>query len=287
MKPGIHTMTADAYHADPCSVPSLSASMAHLLLTTSPAHARQAHPKLNPEHERNEEAKFDVGTVAHALLLQGEDIAVIVDADDWRTNAAKEERDFARASGQIPLLAKHWEAVQAMVAAAREQLAEHDAAPALFNDGKPEQTLIWEEPCGITCRSRLDWLRDDHTTIDDLKTTARSANPEAYSRALFNVGGDVQAAFYLRGLKALTGADAEFRWVVVETAPPYALAVISPGPDVLALAEAKVEWAVQLWKQGIETDSWPGYPRQVCYAELPPWEETRWMEREAMEDVAA
>lgn len=283
MKPGIHTMSADAYHADPCERPSLSASMAHILCTSSPAHARQAHPKLNPTFERHDEEKFDVGTVAHALLLQGEDIAVVVDAPDWRTNAAKEERDVARAAGQIPLLAKHWEAVQAMVAAAREQLATHAAAPPLFTDGLPEQTLVWEEPNGITCRSRLDWLRDDHATIDDLKTTGRSANPDAYSRALFGVGGDVQAAFYLRGLKALTGADGEFRWVVVETSPPYALAVIAPGPDVLALAEEKVESAIERWRLCLETGDWPAYSRQVCFAELPPWEEMRWMEREARE----
>ena len=141
MKPGIYTMTAEDYHADKiASRPSLSASMAHLLCTSSPAHAWVAHPKLNPAFERHEEEKFDVGTVAHALLLQGEDVAVVVDAPDWRTNAAKEERDAARAAGQIPLLAKHWDAVRAMVAATRQQLDKIDTTPALFTDGKPEVT---------------------------------------------------------------------------------------------------------------------------------------------------
>lgn len=282
MKPGIHTMTADAYHADPCSIPSLSASMAHLLCTSSPAHAWCAHPKLNPAFERHEEEKFDVGTVAHALLLQGEDVAVIVDAPDWRTNAAKEERDAARAAGQIPLLAKHWDAVRQMVDAARGQLEKIDTAPALFTDGKPELTLVWEDD-GVMCRARIDWLHDDLSAIDDYKTTKASANPEMWSRTLFGIGADMQASFYLRGMMALTGGAAEFRYVVQETYPPYALSVVSLSPDVLALADAKVEWAIQLWKQSLASGEWPAYPTRVCFAELPPWEETRWLAREERE----
>lgn len=286
LKPGIHTMTAEAYHADPCSVPSLSASMAHLLCTSSPAHARVAHPKLNPTFERHEEEKFDVGTVAHALLLQGEDVAVIVDAPDWRTKAAKEERDAARAAGQIPLLGKHWDAVRAMVAATRQQLDKIEAAPALFTDGKPEQTLVWEED-GVMCRARIDWLHDDLSAIDDYKTTKASANPESWSRTLFGIGADMQVAFYLRGLAAVAGAAvagmADFRYVVQETYPPYALSVVSLSPDVLALADAKVEWAIQLWKQSLASGEWPAYPTRVCFAELPPWEEVRWLAREERE----
>ncbi|MCR4341997.1 MAG: PD-(D/E)XK nuclease-like domain-containing protein [Gemmatimonadaceae bacterium] len=287
LAPGIHVITADAYHRDDvCDQPSLSASLAHILCTSSPAHARIAHPRLNPDFERHEEEKFDTGTVAHALLLQGEDVAVIVDAPDWRTNAAKEERDAARAAGQIPLLAKHWDAVRAMVAATREQLDKIEVSPALFTDGKPEQTLIWEDD-GVMCRARIDWLHDDLSAIDDYKTSKASANPESWSRTLFGIGADMQVAFYLRGLAAVAGAAvagmADWRFVVQETYPPYALSVVSLSPDVLALADAKVEWAIQLWKQSLASGEWPAYPTRVCWAELPPWEEARWMEREARE----
>jgi len=37
---GIFEYTADVYHADPCPKPSLSASIAHILCSQSPAHAR-------------------------------------------------------------------------------------------------------------------------------------------------------------------------------------------------------------------------------------------------------
>lgn len=282
---GILELSADGYHADSVSArPSLSASIAAVLCTRSPLHAWTAHPKLNPHFERTEDAKFDVGKAAHSVLLEGEDVVYIVHEPDWRKTVAKEAREYARSLGKVPLLSHHRDEVYAMVEVVRVQLAAHRADPPLFTDGKPEQTLVWQEG-DVTCRARLDWLRDDMRCIDDLKTTSRSADPAAFTRNLYSTGADVQAAFYQRGLRVCADAPtgAVFRWCVVETSPPYALSVVSPGPDVLALAEAKVDRAIALWRECLANDSWPGYPTEVCYAELPAWEESRWLEKEARE----
>jgi hypothetical protein len=279
-------MPAAEYHRDPLERPSLSCSIAKILCTASPAHARYAHPKLNPDREVEGEEKFDIGTAAHALLLEGQAAVSIIDAPDWRTKAAQELRDAARADGLIPLLASKWADVQAMAAAAREQLAAHYADPPLFTDGRPEATLVWQEAGGVLCRARLDWLRDDFAAIDDLKTTSRSANPEQWSRSLFSMGFDLQAAWYLRGLKAVAGVDAEFRFAVQEAFPPYALSVVGLGPDVLTLARKKIDYALDLWRKCLTDDDWPAYEQRVCYAELPAYEEARWLEKEEMEMAA-
>lgn len=280
MNSGAHSLPASEYHADPCEQPSLSSGIANILCNRSPAHAWAAHPKLNPNYQRREDATFDVGTAAHSMMLERENVVVIVPYDDWRTNAAKDIRDKARSEGKIPLLSKTMDEVTEMLTAVTRQLGEHRAQPPLFAAGLPEQTLIWEEPGDVTCRARLDWLRSDRTAIDDLKTTTRSASPEAYARTLFNVGGDVQASFYIRGCEQLYGITPEFRWCVVETSPPYALSVISPGPDILAIGQKKVEFAINRWRECMNSKQWPGYPKDVCYAELPAWEEARWLERE-------
>lgn len=278
MTPGIYAMSAAEYHADPCDAASLSASLAHELLTRSAWHAWIAHPKLNPAYQREEGERFDLGTAAHAYLLEGESGFAIIEAPDWRTKLAKDARDDARRHGKIPLLADRWGDVQGMAVAATRQLDAHEDRPRPLAGGTPEQTLIWREG-EIWCRARLDWLHDDRKTIDDLKTTGASANPEVWTRALFGAGHDVQAAFYLRGLKALTGIDARFRFVVQENFPPYALSVIGLAPDALAHAEQKVAHAIACWQHCLETDTWPGYPRQTCWATVPPWEEARWGEQ--------
>jgi hypothetical protein len=282
------TVDAAAYHADQLAdQPTLSSSIAKLLVEASPAHARAAHPKLNPNLQRDDEPKFDMGTCVHALLLQGETVFEHLAFPDWRTSAAKEARDLARAHGRIPLLTKDADRVLEMVDAVRTQIAELQVDPLPFTDGAPEQTIVWEED-GVLCRARLDWLRDDYTVCDDLKTTSRYANPEAWQRGpLYDHGADLQAALYLRGIRAVFGVDARWRWIVVETSPPYALSVVAPTAAVLAIGDAKVDLALRKWKHALATDNWPAYPTTVVEAELPAYIESRWLEREAREEIAA
>lgn len=283
-KPGIYDITAADYHADPSPAPSLSASIAHVLLSQSPQHAWFAHPKLNPAFEREEDGRFDVGTAAHGYLLEGEAGFVIVHAADWRTKLAQEARADARRAGKVPLLADQWAGVRAMATAAGPQLDAHEDPPRPLAGGLPERTLIWQEG-DIWCRARLDWLHEDRKMVEDLKTTGGTANPDVWTRGpLFDNGYDLQGAFYLRGLRVLFGIEADFRFVVQETYAPYALSVIGLGPDVLAIAEKKRRHAVEVWGYCLQTGQWPGYSTRTCYAELPPWEEARWLERELRDE---
>lgn len=275
---GIHTIDAATYLADPCPEPSLSATIAKRLCLDSPLHAWYEHPRLSPSPIEEDRDGFDIGTAAHALLLEQRQSVVIVDRPDWRTKEAREARITARAAGQIPLLKRQWADVQAMTACARTQLAAHtDGGDAMFTVGQPEQTLIWRE-ADVWCRARLDWLRPGH--IDDYKTTSASANPETWTRTLFGAGHDIQAAWYLRGLKALTGFDATFRFAVQECTPPYALSVIGLGPDALTLAEKKILFALEIWRASLASNEWQGYPRRTCWASLPMAHEAWWLEKE-------
>lgn len=282
MEPGIHTIDAKQYHGDPSEKPSLTASIADKLVNQTPLHAWHAHPRLNPDFKREEKSTFDIGTIAHSLILEGDVTKVhVIDATDWRKKAVQEERDEARARGKVPILAPDWDRVLDMVGAVKLQLGRREDEIPLFTDGKPEQTLVWEER-GITCRARLDWLRDDHLAIDDLKTTGRSANPLEWNRnTLWGIGADLQVAFYLRGLEKLTGTKAQWRYVICETAAPYAISVLSPAPSMLELGAQKVERAIELWRECLAKDQWPGYPTPIYYAEPPPYIELQWMERDA------
>ncbi len=49
MTPGLHRLEAEACHRDPAPAPSLSSTLARLLLRRSPAHAWHASPRLNPD----------------------------------------------------------------------------------------------------------------------------------------------------------------------------------------------------------------------------------------------
>jgi hypothetical protein len=82
--------------------------VAKILLDRSPLHAWHAHPRLNPDYRHDDDTKFDVGNIAHKLMLgRGKDI-VVLEFDDWRTKAAKDAREAAAAAGKLAVLGKHF-----------------------------------------------------------------------------------------------------------------------------------------------------------------------------------
>jgi len=135
---GMLEISAADYHADLVGErPALSSSIARILVGRSPAHARAAHPKLNPDWQPDHDEKFDTGTIVHQLLLDEHAQVEVCDFPDWRKAAAQEQRDQARAAGRTPLLTKDWENAQEIAAAVRGQLEWLEVDPPLLTDGRP------------------------------------------------------------------------------------------------------------------------------------------------------
>lgn len=288
-RPGVYDIAAEAYHSDPVGpAPSLSASIAHTLLEFSPAHAWLKHPRLNPNHAAEHKTIFDLGSAAHKLILGKGAELHIIDAADFKKTAAREERDAAREQGMTPILGHQYEAALAMADAARKQLARHEDAAGAFANGLAEQTLVWQER-GTWCRCMLDFLPSGGNVFHDLKTTGASANPDTWGqRTLYDIGADIQTAFYRRGIKAVLGIeDAHFRFIVIENEEPFALSVVELSPGAVHMADRKVEEALAWWRWCLARDRWPGYPRRTCYVDPPVWQEKRWLEREERAQLAA
>jgi hypothetical protein len=276
-EPGIYDIPEAQYHgAEITPTPALSKSIMNTLLTKSAAHAWLCHPALNPNHEECDEAKFDIGTTAHSMLLEGVDKVFIVDADSWRTKEAKAQRDEARLNGLIPLLSKDYASVAAMVEAAKIQLRESELAiQDLPKEGKSEQSFVWEED-GLWCKARPDWMPHDGSYILDYKTTGLSANPENIARHILNMGYEIQDAFYRRGARVLLGDEVPFFFFFQETSEPYLGSLICLPPDFAALGESKVERGISLWRKCLALNEWPGYPQIVVYPELPAYAQIQW-----------
>lgn len=257
--PGIyHDMDEAEYHAHP----ALSHSGARLLLE---APARYAYRRDHPQHSDT----FDFGKAAHrAVLGAGSDI-VIVDADSWRTKAAQEARDAARAENRIPLLAADAERVEAMRAA----IADHPVASKLFHNGRPEVSMFWHDPTGVLLRARPDWLPEStgrRAIIPDYKTCQR-ADPSSFGRSVASYGYHMQAAWYVDGWRTLTGTDAAFVFVTQEKDPPYLVAVHELDDEAVDIGRARNRDAIDIYQRCVEAGEWPGYPTEVQTVRLPRW----------------
>ena len=282
-KPGFYQIPAWRYHEDPCPAPSLSSSIAHEMLRHSPAHARHAHPRLNPFFQRREPTSQMVdGTVLHWLMFDAGPEPLVVDADSFRSAAARKYQEQAAAEHRPCILWSRYQKLRRVAAATRKQLRAFFDVPEAIADGFAECTLVWREG-DIWCRAMLDWqVPRPGLPIVDLKFTSKAAAAEPFARAVADNGYDIQWAWYRRGFRAVHGFDAaDLVFVTVETDPPYGVSVNGLGFGFQEIGEQKVERAIELWSQCMKTGRWPGYPRRVGYVDAPAYASIQWQDQDA------
>lgn len=269
MKAGIHSgVPMEKYVADDLGLPqpSANAGALHTIATRSPAHAWLEHPRLNPQWAPDESSRADLGSAAHDVLLGGYDatrVVVISGVDNWRTAAARQARDEARANNKLPILEKHAEGIHRIVQSAKTALERAEIA---VDWSKAEQTVIWQE--GETwCRCRPD-LHTDKFVLD-LKTTENAAPASWIRSTLAGAGYDIQGAWMARGLYELTQVNRDVVFIVTEIEPPYATSLIGMDPAWMDLARRRIDRALETWRKCMKSGRWPAYPDTVAWAEPP------------------
>lgn len=275
---GIYTdMPPDEYYGDPCPPPpsgkggSITQSGAKELLARSPAHVWQYHPRNPARIRRPAETKFDLGNVAHALLLgRGRDITVL-DYDDWRSKEARAAREHALAAGKIVVLPSLYAQAKRMVEVARNSKALERWDP---SQGDSEVCLIWSEEWNgstVWCRQLVDWLSADRTHMIDYKTTGMSASPDNHVKMIMNSGWHIQAAMCDRGLAALDLELQRATFVEQETEPPNALSRCAIGPRWFEAGHYQLDKAISIWGDCCVTGNFFGYPASELEPDCPDW----------------
>jgi hypothetical protein len=277
-------LPAATYHADPCPEPSLSSSIAKILAFQTPLHAWQAHPRLNPDFAPGNDDKFDLGSVVHEVILGKGAGYMVIDFADWRTKAAQQARDDARGAGMVPILTKDWARVDIMSQKAVERL---NGMGIDLSKNQNECVLAWKEG-DVWLRAMLDSL-DMKGVIYDVKTTGAGLSDGALMRQIANLGYDLSAAFYMRGLTTIhpeIAGRTRFRWIFIETDAPHEVRVIEASGMTMALGEKKVDFAIRKWSHCMATGEWPGYAPTITTLDYPNWAEAQWLEREMTDAMA-
>ena len=257
-EPGIyHDLPEEEYHADEGSISSTGMK----LLLKAPALFRheQAHPTFKDA--------WDLGTVTHKMILDSGPKIDIVEADEWRTNAAKAQREEARAAGHVALLRKHYDQAERMANA----VLDHHVAAQLLTGGRAEVSAFREdEETGIGLRARFDYVIPG--ALVDVKTAA-NADPRALPRVVLERGYDLQDAHY-RETGARLGLDAgTFAFVFVEKDPPHLVTVCQLDGDFIARGRRRVRAAIERYRDCVAADQWPGYIHNFTTLTMPRWAE--------------
>lgn len=272
MKTGIFQMTMPEY----LQIKALSSGLIHTMLAQSPEHA--AYEQQQPDGEMSAIAEH--GVAVHDALLEGVNRIAVINPQDyagprggvpkgWTNDAIKAARDVARSNGKLPMFPETAAEVLNAVQAARDFIARSELK-GVFDSGKPEQVLIWNEG-DVLCKARPDWLNDK--VLVHVKTTAGSAQPESWIRnQLTPMGYDCAWGFYRRGLMELTGKDPQHVFLVIEQNAPYGCSLVSLAPAFAEMADSKVSRAIAQWQKCVASGRFPGYTTRIAYAEPKPWE---------------
>lgn len=281
MSARILNCTEEEYHADPCARPSLSKSIAHVIVSQSALHAWSAHPRLGGVRKIPTGAMND-GTVLHKLILgKGAEIEVI-NVDAYRTDRAKKQRDDAIAANKVPIKIADFEDISL----AAGKISDSFRALGYEFKGESEVAIEWTETAGmgstsaeVLCRCRIDHVFFADGVIYDVKKV-RSAHEWDASRAIEEYGHDIQYVAYRRAVTALhpQRKAPRFVFLLAEFEPPYAVNHIEPDALWEDIGNMKWHQAIATWHECLSRGKWPGYAGPEPTIVTPPnWVTQRWL----------
>lgn len=145
-------------------------------------------------------------------------------------------------------------------------LSQHEVAKNLLRDGQAEVTIVWDDTeTGARCKARLDFLRDD--CFVDVKTTADGSK---FEKAIANYGYHRQAAFYQRGLEALTGKRMPCWIVPIESSAPFCCRAAEVSEAAIDVGNEEIDSLLLELMQCKASGVFPGYQSPESW-DLPSW----------------
>lgn len=224
---------------------------------------------------------FDIGHAVHSRVL-GAGGAVIEYPEEHLTPSgavstkaatlawATEQRD----RGYIPVTASQVRQVNAMA----EAVLAHKEARALLEKqgGNPEASVFATcDETGIELRARFDFLPDlerSDVFAVDLKTTGTRATARDFGKSVANYGYHIQQGHYLDTLALATGRDdIAMRFIVVEKAAPYIVAVHQLDDYYGHIGIDQAREARRILRECHDTNTWPTGLEEVQYLDAPSW----------------
>lgn len=194
-----------------------------------------------------------LGQACHTAMLEPDEVVRRYVLWTGKRKAGKEWDLFCEANaGKQPLSEDEYAAAIGVRDAVR---ADAVAGPIMAAPGDRELSAVWNDPLGIACKGRIDFLTSD--CIVDIKTTAR-IEPWSFRAVAESKGYHVSLAAYQDAILTLRGELLPVRIVCVETSPPFDVVVYDL--DERELGAGRAEWKALLQRiQHCErTGEWPG-----------------------------
>lgn len=135
-----------------------------------------------------------------------------------------------------------------------------------------EATIVWEDERQVPCKARLDAIgyHGSDPFIVDLKTTT-DASPAGFARKAWDLGYNLQAAWYVDALAESRGCGTPaFYFIAVEK--DSGLVSVHQATDAFIDAGREAyRKAMDQFAESWHTGIWPGYDENIHALDVPAW----------------
>jgi len=211
---------------------------------------------------------MDLGTLIHSAILEPniplEDIAAISPFSDYRTKAAQEWRDDARAMGKMIATSE-----DITIASSCEKVFSEDYAYR-FGGGYKSEVAVFGIIGATGIKGMIDLVPDNLDLLVDLKTTAKIGNLRNITNTIIDRGYHWQAALYLDLWNSASG-EKRTRFVIcfIEVDSPHESAWVEVSPELIEAGRVGYMNAVAKWQACCATDTWPRQHEGITIIEKP------------------
>lgn len=251
-------MTTEEYRKHP----ALNFSLAKHLLK-SPAHFKAA------QDEKFEETDaMRIGTLAHAMILEGKDLRDLYAIKPAGMSFASKEGKEWKAAQTLPIIK---EEDANMIPKAAQAIAQNPHAAAFLKNCQFREMPIVGTIMGVECKALIDVCGTDGKTwaIGDLKT-CQDASPRKFGYAVADRDYDLQMVWYSTLLANREGLEETpyWNWFAIEKTAPF-VNVVYTGFDWVESGMRKLETVIDQYKKCTESGEWPMPYRGVINLERP------------------
>ena len=274
-------------------IPRLSPTIAHKLTTESPLSAWAAHRLLGNFRKPAIKSQIE-GRMWHAAVLGQAHDVVVVDAADFKTNAAKEERDAILSQKKIPVAKPKLDNLQLSAARIRHSLMEYGID---VDEGTSEKRFEWTEYTESGKPVECSGVIDHHQfqRIIDLKTSDKSVSLHEATNLIARSHSLLQDAAYRNALCADDHADDGFTpdyfeviFAFCQTVEPFSVTPVTLSGEFRELSHLRWRRAIETWHEclskGRAREHWPGPVDAITAVSPPGWMLAQEIEWEAMRE---
>lgn len=252
--------------------PALNAS--HLKLISKPFMYKQMVIEGKSKEKTD---SLSLGTAVHIHILEPHKKHLIKNLSDYGHDDKRKWQQIRELERQNPdctfFTAKEIEKINAMVTSVKL----HDEALKLYASGAWNEVSLFWEMNGKQCKGRCDTVNFEENIVIDLKTTK---DAEGFMKECVDYTYHLQAAFYLKGLKAITGKDFTWYWVAVDSEAPHFTFVYKATSETIEIGNILLNQYMQKLLLCEHTNSWPIGNESILEGQLPSWYTSRFKKGE-------